>query len=366
MRDEVGPSPGSERRIPGFAGIAGGPQPFPISLAEEAATIRYVTDDLPQRDRISAWSEHISNLLMAIELKADYPPSQFESVIVARSLHDLQLLKLTFTAAQIVRRASNGEDSDYFLVHVNLSGVVAVSSMGRQLTLNEGDAVLLDGAHPFTIHRHDIGSSYLVRIPRGRMAQLVFLAETIVMRKLPNAAGSSRLFTTYLDAVLLHADRATPLVRQITYRHVSDLLSILLDPSDGAATELAEPDGIVLDEISGLSAVRFQAARAYIVEHARDQISIRQVADHLGITERHLQRQFENHGTTFTAFLNDIRLARAHAMLCDRASDRLKIRSICFQTGFRDVSHFNRVFRARYRCTPAEVRKSRGGDASRF
>jgi AraC-like DNA-binding protein len=244
--------------------------------------------------------------------------------------------------------------------------VVAVSSMGRQLTLNEGDAVLLDGAHPFTIHRHDIGSSYLVRIPRGRMAQLVFLAETIVMRKLPNAAGSSRLFTTYLDAVLLHADRATPLVRQITYRHVSDLLSILLDPSDSAATELAEPDGIVLDEISGLSAVRFQAARAYIVEHARDQISIRQVADHLGITERHLQRQFESHGTTFTAFLNDIRLARAHAMLCDRASDRFRIRSICFQTGFRDVSHFNRVFRARYGCTPAEVRKTRGGNPSRF
>jgi AraC-like DNA-binding protein len=83
------------------------------------------------------------------------------------------------------------------------------------------------------------------------------------------------------------------------------------------------------------------------------------VADHLGITERHLQRQFENQGTTFTAFLNDIRLAQAHAMLCDPDSDRLRIRSICFKTGFRDVSHFNRVFRARYGCTPAEVRKAR-------
>jgi AraC-like DNA-binding protein len=362
VRDDAGQSPGSQRRIRGFAEIAGGPQPLPISLAQEAATVRYVTDDLPQQDRISVWSEHISNLLMEIELKPDHPPSQFESVIFTRSLHDLQLLKMTFTAAQIVRRASNGEDTDYFLMHVNLSGVVAVSSMGRQLTLNEGDAVLLDGAHPFTIHRHDIGSSYLVRIARGRMAQLVFLAETIVMRKLPNAESSSRLFTAYLDAILLHADRATPLVRQITYRHVSDLLSILLDLRDSSTAGPAEPAGIALNETSGQPAARFQAAKSYIVEHARDQISIRQVADHLGITERHLQRQFENHGTTFTAFLNDIRLARAHAMLCDSASDRLKIRSVCFKTGFRDVSHFNRTFRARYGCTPAEVRSARGAD----
>ena len=54
-------------------------------------------------------------------------------------------------------------------------------------------------------------------------------------------------------------------------------------------------------------------------------------------------------------------VARAHAMLCDRGNDRLRIRLICFQIGFRDVSHFNRVFRARYGCTPAEVRKTRGG-----
>jgi AraC-like DNA-binding protein len=140
------------------------------------------------------------------------------------------------------------------------------------------------------------------------------------------------------------------------------LLALLLDPSDATAAEMADPTSVAADADHGQPGVRFRAAKSYIVEHAHDQISIRQVADHLGITERHLQRQFENRGTTFTAFLNDIRLARSHAMLCDPHSDKFKIRSICFKTGFRDVSHFNRVFRARYGCTPAEVRRARGAD----
>jgi AraC-like DNA-binding protein len=362
-RHDIGPSRGRERRIPEFAESTGGREPLPISLAGQAATIRYATDDLPRRDRIPVRSELISDLLTAIELKPDHPPSQAESEIVARALHDLQLLKVTFTAAQLVRGASHGGDSGYFLMHVNFDGVVTVSSLGRQLTLNQGDAVLLDGAHPFAIHRQETGSSYVVRIPRGRMAQLVFLAEAVVMRRLPRAAGLSRLLTAYMDAVLLHADRAPPRAHQLTHRHVSDLLALLLEPGDPATAGEADSAGIVPDQNRGLSDLRFQAARSFIVEHAHDQIAIRQVADHLGITERHVQRLFENHRTTFTAFLNDVRLARAHAMLCDRGNDRLRIRLICFKIGFRDVSHFNRVFRARYGCTPAEVRKTRGGAA---
>jgi AraC-like DNA-binding protein len=353
-----------ERRIAGFAGFADGPERPSIGCAGEAATIRYVSDELAQRDRVSAWREQISDLLMEIEVRPDAPASSFKSVVVARSLRDLRLLKMNFTASQIVRKVSHGEGSGYFLMHVNFSGVVVVSSMGRLLTLNEGEAVVLDGAQPFTIHRQETGSSYVVRIPRGRMAQLVFLAETVVMRRLPGAAGSAHLFTAYMDAVLLRTVPASPRVDQLTYRHISELLALLLDPGDPAMAEGTDSAGITPDESRGPPGMRFQAARSYVVEHAHDEISIRQVADHLGITERHVQRMFENHGTTFTTFLNEIRLARAHAMLCDRSSDKLRIRSICFKTGFRDVSHFNRVFRARYGCTPAEVRKTRDGGAT--
>jgi AraC-like DNA-binding protein len=356
--------PWGGRQIADPSRIALGSESPAADALDDAATIRCASADLAQRRRVSACREHLSGLLIEVELEPDGPPSRFDSVILMRRFHDLQLLKMMFTAARIVRVANDEKSSSYFLMHINFDGVVAVSSMGRQLTLNEGEAVLLDTAHPFTIHRQRSGSSYVVRIPRERMAHLACSIEAIVMRRLPNS-GSLNLFTTYLDAILRHADHATPKLRQRAYGYVTDLLAILFDSGDVAKTEPAKSVAVVSDQNRGISDMRLEAAKSYIIEHAPDQISIAQVAEHLGITERHLQRLFESQEITFTAFLKDVRLARAYAMLGDRDSDRLRIRSICFATGFRDISYFNRAFRARYGCTPAEVRASRREDTSR-
>jgi AraC-like DNA-binding protein len=352
------------RQIADPSTIAVGSESPAADVLDDAATIRCASADLAQRRRVSACREHLSGFLIEVELEPEGPPSRFDSVILMRPFHDLQLLKMMFTAARIVRVANDEKSASYFLMHINFDGVVAVSSMGRQLTLNKGEAVLLDAAHPFTIHRQRKGSSYVVRIPRERVAQLACLTETIVMTRLRNA-GSLSLFTTYLDAILLHADRATPEIRQRSYRHVTDLLAILLDPGNVTETGPAKSVAVASDRNRGISDVRLEAAKSYVIEHAPDQISIAQVAEHLGITERHLRRLFGSQGMTFTVFLKEVRLARAYAMLCDRDSDRLRIRSICFAAGFQDISHFNRVFRARYGCTPAEVRLSGRGDTPR-
>lgn len=294
-----------------LAGTSGATDAPATDTANEAATLRHATKDLPRRHRVSSSRERLSDFLIEVELKPDHPASGFDSVIVARSLRDLQLLKMKFTAAQIVRGTGSGECSGHFLLHVNLAGRVAVASMGRQLALNEGDAVLLDCACPFTIHRQAAGVSYFVRIPYERMAQLRFPAGMAVMKRLGNEAGSASFLAAHLDAVLEHADRASPRLCQLVYRHVSDLLATLIDPGDDAVAGVAEPLGLAPDENRGRLGVRFQSAKAYIVARAQDQLSIGQVADHLGVTERHLQRLFESHGTTFTAFWNEVRLARA-------------------------------------------------------
>jgi AraC-like DNA-binding protein len=61
---------------------------------------------------------------------------------------------------------------------------------------------------------------------------------------------------------------------------------------------------------------------------------------------------------TFTDFITDIRLTRAHAMLCDPKRNRIRIRDLSVQCGFKDVSHFNRLFRERFGCTPMALRKN--------
>jgi AraC-like DNA-binding protein len=65
---------------------------------------------------------------------------------------------------------------------------------------------------------------------------------------------------------------------------------------------------------------------------------------------------FEHEGTTFTEFVRQARLDRAHRMLVDpRMADR-SISAIAFDVGFGDLSYFNREFRRRFGQTPSDVR----------
>src|SRR5574337_611812 len=82
----------------------------------------------------------------------------------------------------------------------------------------------------------------------------------------------------------------------------------------------------------------------------------RMAAARPGVTPRHVQMLFERDGTTFSRFLLDQRLARAHRMLNNPLLADRSISTIAYEAGFGDLSHFNRAFRRRYGETPSDVR----------
>ena len=74
------------------------------------------------------------------------------------------------------------------------------------------------------------------------------------------------------------------------------------------------------------------------------------------VTARYIRKLFEAEGVTFSKFLLDERLARAHRMLIDPRHGAETISAIAFACGFGDLSYFNRVFRRRNGATPTGVR----------
>jgi AraC-like DNA-binding protein len=80
------------------------------------------------------------------------------------------------------------------------------------------------------------------------------------------------------------------------------------------------------------------------------------VAHELGVTPRYLQRLFEADGKTFSSFLTEQRLKRAHRMLREPDFAERPVSSIAYDVGFGDLSYFNRCFRRAYGATPSNVR----------
>ena len=65
---------------------------------------------------------------------------------------------------------------------------------------------------------------------------------------------------------------------------------------------------------------------------------------------------FQGDETTFTDFVLNQRLARAHKLLVAARFDASPISAIAFEAGFDDLSYFNRCFRRRYEATPSDIR----------
>ena len=94
-----------------------------------------------------------------------------------------------------------------------------------------------------------------------------------------------------------------------------------------------------------------------IEDGALDEAGIQELAERLGIGERHLSRLFQKHvGATPLQTARTIRLQRAKRLLDE--SD-LKIAEVAFQAGFGSVRQFNATFSQKYPCSPYQYRNKR-------
>jgi AraC-like DNA-binding protein len=112
----------------------------------------------------------------------------------------------------------------------------------------------------------------------------------------------------------------------------------------------------------GIRAARLHAIKTDILSNlaARD-LSIDVVARRHSISPRYVRKLFESAGTSFSDFVVDRRLARAHRRLTDPRFAAHTISAIAFEAGFGDLSYFNRLFRRRYGATPSDVRAGAAG-----
>jgi AraC family transcriptional regulator, regulatory protein of adaptative response / DNA-3-methyladenine glycosylase II len=86
--------------------------------------------------------------------------------------------------------------------------------------------------------------------------------------------------------------------------------------------------------------------------------SMGQVAERLGVSERHMRRIFETHwGVSPLQYLQTRRLLTAKQLLTDT---RLPVAQVAMLSGFDSVRRFNTVFAAQYRLQPRALRKAAG------
>lgn len=93
----------------------------------------------------------------------------------------------------------------------------------------------------------------------------------------------------------------------------------------------------------------------FVNRHSAESISLTAAAALLGLSQSVFSRFFRrNTGRSFIDYVNDWRISRACALL---EQTRLSILEISLQTGFGNLSHFNRQFRRRCQMSPRDYRR---------
>lgn len=238
-----------------------------------------------------------------------------------------------------------GDDSFAFVI--SRSKRVLVHMKSQQSTLGPGDAALLCLLEPGVLG---------AKVHFDFVAMMIPAAE--LHRRLPNAFGATRerlsrrseglqLLRTYIRG-LENGKRIVSLnARATVQRHLFDLAALSFETE----SRLGE---------SSLSAVvegRLSAAQEIIRSDMNNpELSVTSVADKLKISSRYLQWLFSQSETTFTSYVNVLRLDYAFTLLTDGLRSIDRISDVAMQAGFSDISYFGRLFKHRFGAAPSEIR----------
>lgn len=113
-------------------------------------------------------------------------------------------------------------------------------------------------------------------------------------------------------------------------------------------------DPVIKEYKGGLSPYKLKVIIEYIQEHLEASLTLTQLADLIQISPHYFASLFQQStGVSPHKYITQCRLAKARILL--RQSD-LAIAFICQEVGFKNQSHFTRVFRQHFQITPKAYR----------
>jgi len=316
-------------------------------------SFRFSTDDLPERDRLSIWRETYGRSIVKLDLEpVGDRPLRIEGDIQA--LPNLAIASFSSSPARVTRTRAQASDSNDDLLLVVAGGSILFHQGKREVELNAGEALLWSNAIPGgSLNNKPIDHLLTLAIPRTALTQTLANLDDALMRRIPRDNEALQLLTGYVGMLQGEVGTMSPELKAACSTHIQDLMALALG---------ANRDAAHLARGRGVRVARLQALKADILANlTRRDLSIDRLAARHGISPRYIRALFDDDRTTFTDFVLNQRLARAHRCLEDVRFAGHMISTIAFEAGFGDLSYFNLAFRRRYGVTPSDIRAGRGG-----
>ena len=293
-----------------------------------------------------SWADDLAAAFVRLEPRrlADQP---FEGAISRVDAAPIQVSLVTATRHTVLRLAPHIALStdDICFVNLQLEGLGRTTQRGHEQISAPGDLALADTTEPFEIANcHDF-KLFCFAIPRHLLPNRLLDHPRLKLSTTGAGRALSRTLAGYAELCL--SGSQLPKTPALIGAHVVDLIS--------HAPEILADISVERVHVPVLLSMMLD----HIGRHSDDpELGAATLAARFRCSERYVHRLFATTGRPVGEHVNEKRIAACTRKLLDHNSSHKTIAEIAFATGFRDISHFNRLFKRYNGLAPREFRRA--------
>jgi AraC family transcriptional regulator, positive regulator of tynA and feaB len=303
------------------------------------------TEGLPEHEQLPFWREVVRDAFVPVSVESARP-GMFSGSVIARPVGPLGISRIASGGQAVTRTGEQTSQraGDTFFLNLPLTPGTSATQDGRTAILDPGDFAIVDSARPFELSFTGEFSQVSIALPHDLLAPRLQASGSATAVTVSGSRGLGAVASGAVRALAQHPEPVDRQAGRSLAEHLAGLIALAL--------------GGVAQAPRSSRALLTQAALDEIERSLTDpQLTPARVAERISISTRYLHALFADRGVSFGRWLQQRRLERGRAVLCDPRSAHRSVAEIALDHGFRDPSHFTRAFRARFGETPRQARR---------
>ncbi|MDN3647213.1 helix-turn-helix domain-containing protein [Pontixanthobacter aestiaquae] len=298
------------------------------------------------QNRFAAWRESVS-VIYDVEPYDNKTEERYFAHMDSMLLDDIIIMHCRL-GAQIFNRSAERvarDGVDHYQLHVFRTGSAEMELGGRHVCAGTGTWVIQDHADTTRSEMTDY-EVLNIFIPRRRLAPLLHTPDSMHGTVLAADVGAGRLLADYVVSLNAIAHDITRAQAPAAAEALTQLAALALN---GVVYDTVDPPALA-------NRALLLRAQVYIKDHLHlPNLSPDSIAGALGLSRARLYRIFAPCGG-IADYIREIRLRRCYTDLISARHDHIHISQIAYRWGFKDASHFSKLFRSRFGVQPNELR----------
>jgi AraC-like DNA-binding protein len=224
------------------------------------------------------------------------------------------------------------ESDELILIGPNLPHSWYDSKNGDTKSKKKSSQIIIQFSYDF------LGKDFFTKPPFVNILQLLDRAQSGI-----TFYGNTRKMAKKEMAAILQMDG---------FNQTIALLQLLKTLSESKEYKLLSGAGFNDASLNDADANRINRIYQYVIEHFKGTITLDQVAKLANMTPQAFCKYFKlRTKKTFSSFLNEVKVSYACRLLIE---NNLSILQICYESGFNNLSNFNRQFKRITKLSPTE------------